>query len=920
MPYCLQSPCCCHAPMTPNDPDSTELLLTRPPTAAPAFSDALAPGTQLGQYRIVALLGRGGMGDVYRAEQQQPVRRTVALKLLRSQALDARHIAYFELERQLLAHMRHPAIAQIFDAGTTPDGHPYFAMEFIGGSPITHYCDQHALSLQARIRLFIQICAGVQHAHQKGVIHRDLKPGNLLVDEVDGRALPKIIDFGIATASALGQGNEIAGTPDYMSPEQMAGDQALVDTRSDVYALGVVLCELLTGQRPQRGGETQTANSTSLRLPSEQLSTLPPGDAQKLAQARGQALPQMRRILRNELDWVVAKAMRHDRSDRYPSVAALTDDLQRFLDGFPVQAAPASRLYLIRKFTQRHRFGIAASALVAAAVVTGLAVALLALQQARSQRILAEQRANQLEKVVAFQQATLEGIDIEAMGLEINRNLRAQIRQNASSSLPALEQLLAHISTTDLARQLLNHSILANADRAIRSDFSADPLLAADLREAVARVYQKLGLAQASADGFAQVANFRSKTLGNSAPSTLTAQEQYIRALLEASQGKHALALTEAALNNARHLPDSDPLRLKLRLHEAEAIAVSGDRMRSRRLLQTLHADALRLRGAADLTSMEITNGLANLLGRMGHPEDGRVLLEALVQQRIRTQGRSHPDTLASEHNLAIMRIMTGDSVGAISLQRSLAETQKRRLGAEHPTTLSEFSNLANMLSDSGNSQEALPIAEAIAATRARLFGADSPDAVKARLNLSSIYARSGHFKEAIALQAEVADSRIRVLGPNHPGTLFIQLNRAATLHQAGQSQAALVQLDKFLPIAQKVLGDSDNQVQMGYAIRAQAAEALGNPSLAIASWRTLLQLREAASGAQDGLTVDTAWQLEGLLRTQGDVAEAEALRKRYILPLLQAAPDQLNARQINVRDTILDSERKQTQTLPKKP
>ena len=284
-----------------DDPDRTELLATRAPSATAPAGETLTPGAQLGRYRIEALLGRGGMGDVYRAEQLEPVRRTVALKLLRGQALDARRIAYFEVERQLLAQMRHPAIAQIFDAGATAGGHPYFAMEFIAGSPITDYCDAHALSLCERIALFVRVCEGVQHAHQKGVVHRDLKPGNLLVDEVDGRALPKIIDFGIATATSLAEGREAAGTPDYMSPEQAGGDQALVDTRSDVFALGVVLGELLTGQRPNARGETATDGVHTLRLPSQQLSTLSPVDAGKVAHARSEPLPRMRRVLRTEL-------------------------------------------------------------------------------------------------------------------------------------------------------------------------------------------------------------------------------------------------------------------------------------------------------------------------------------------------------------------------------------------------------------------------------------------------------------------------------------------------------------------------------------------------------------------------------------------------------------------------------------------
>ena len=207
----------------PDDPDPTEIMPARPAPVLDVEGAELTPGAVVGRYRIDALLGRGGMGEVYRAEQLEPVRRTVALKLLRQKRFDARHLAYFEVERQMLAQMRHPAIAQVFDAGTTAEGFPYFVMEFIDGTPVTRYCEQHALSLRQRVELFVRICQGVQHAHQKGVIHRDLKPGNLLVDEVDGKPVPKIIDFGIATAATRGlAGDDVerAGTPEYMSPEQ----------------------------------------------------------------------------------------------------------------------------------------------------------------------------------------------------------------------------------------------------------------------------------------------------------------------------------------------------------------------------------------------------------------------------------------------------------------------------------------------------------------------------------------------------------------------------------------------------------------------------------------------------------------------------------------------------------------------------
>ena len=903
-----------------NDPDSTELLTPDTAAGTAVAGAQLPPGARLGHYRIEALLGQGGMGDVYRAQQLEPVSRIVALKLLRAQRLDTRHIAYFEVERQLLAQMRHPAIAQIFDAGTTPDGHPYFAMEFIEGCPITQYCDDHALSLQARIALFIRVCEGVQHAHQKGVIHRDLKPGNLLVDEVDGRPLPKVIDFGIATANTLGQGRDVAGTPDYMSPEQASGDQSLVDTRSDVYALGVVLCELLTGQRPRSNGETHTGNAHTLRLPSEQLSTLSPADAGALLARRQQSLPHLQKVLRSELDFVVAKAMRFDRNERYPSAAALADDLQRFLTHYPLQAVPPSRGYGWRKFAQRHRTGIAAVAFISVALIAGFAVSVYGLLQARAQRAIAEQRNAQLEKVAAFQQSMLEGIDIEAMGLGMANGLREQIAQHAPDAATSFNAELANTSTADVARSLIEQDILANAERAITRDFVHDPALAADLRESVAKVRLALGLPTQAAEGFAQVAKFRDSSLGVGSPKALSAHQQQASALLDAAAPKEAMVVIEAALHAAAGLPANDPVLLKLRMNQAEAISTLGDRPRARKLFEALRAQAIRLRGERDPVTMQISNDLAILLGKMGDADAGRVMMEALVPMRMQVLGKDAPDTLGALHNLAVMRIMTGDKSGAVALQQQLVATQTRRLGAEHPQTLAELGNLANMLNDSGKPEQALPIAEQVVAARTRVLGADHPQTLKAKLNLSSILARVKRFEESMALQKQVADARTRLLGPNHPDTLFIQLNRAPTYLQAGQPKAALAQLDAFLPLGRKILGDKHPQVQMGYDIRAQAAEAIGNDALAMASYRELLALREAALGAQDIKTIDAAWNVEGLLRKRGEVAAADEVRKRYVTPLLHASPDTLDDDQKRMVKNILETEASEAQASVQKP
>ncbi|MFT3896469.1 MAG: serine/threonine-protein kinase [Thermomonas sp.] len=895
-----------------DDQERTELLATRTASAgagASADGQALPPGARLGRYRIESLLGEGGMGAVYCAEQLEPVRRTVALKLLRAQRLDARHLAWFEVERQVLAQMRHPAIAQVYDADTTPEGHPFFAMEFIAGSPITRFCDERSMPLAERLALFIRVCEGVQHAHQKGVVHRDLKPGNLLVDEVDGRALPKIIDFGIATATSLAGDRDAAGTPDYMSPEQAGSDQSLVDTRSDVYALGVVLCELLTGRRPASAGETVAGESRTLRLPSEQLSTLSAPDAERFVREHGQPPARMRKLLRGELDWVVAKAMRHDRDERYPSAMALADDLQRFLDDRPLRAVPPSRAYALRKFAQRHRVGIAAGAMVAVALFAGLGLSVYGLLQARAQRAIAEQRSAQLEKVAAFQQSMLEGIDIESMGIGMADGLRTQVEHASPTDAPSFERGLAQASTADIARGLVDRDILANAERAIERDFGAEPALAADLRESVARVRVALGLPQAAVAGFAEVADYRAKALGANAPETLKARQEQAGALLDAADPKRALALAQSALRDAASLPPRDEVRIRLRMNEAEAISALGERPRARKMLEELRADSLELRGESDPATMEVGNNLAILLGRMGEPKAGRELLEKIVPLRIRVLGKDDPDTLSSLHNLAVMRIMTGDKDGAVALQRGLVETQTRRLGAEHPQTLAERGNLSNMLIDSDKAKEALPIATAVLDADVRVLGADHPQTLRARLNLSSLYARLKQYDKSLAMQQDVIDARTRVLGPKHPDTLYILVNRAGTLRQAGRSGESLAMLRWLLPQAREVLGMQHPQTQAALQTQADAADDIGDARLEIASYRELLAARVASLGADDPRTVDAAWNLEGLLRGNGGRAEADAVRKRYVEPLLAAKPGTLSEGQAKMVDNIRKTE-----------
>ena len=337
------------------------------------------------------------MGTVYLAEQREPIRRRVALKLVRASLPGAGVVARFEAERQALALMNHPGIARVLDAGATADGVPYFVMEYVNGRPIGAFCDEKRLTMKERITLFREVCAAVQHAHQRGILHRDLKPSNILVEEIDGTPRPRVIDFGVAKAlnqkltekTLFTEKGMIVGTPEYMSPEQAAGESFDVDTTTDVYSLGVILYELLTGSLPHETAMLREAGWIAImRLlteedaprPSAKVSTLGEEAARSTADRRSTDLSALKRSLKGDLDWILLRALNKKREERYPNVSDFSADLKRHLENLPVDATPPSTLYRIRKFTRRHRTGVAVGLtsllilLLGAPVITALAV------------------------------------------------------------------------------------------------------------------------------------------------------------------------------------------------------------------------------------------------------------------------------------------------------------------------------------------------------------------------------------------------------------------------------------------------------------------------------------------------------------------------------------------------------------------
>jgi tetratricopeptide (TPR) repeat protein len=875
----------------------TESLATRLQDAPTAPDGTLAPGARLGRYRIEGLLGRGGMGEVYRAAQLEPVRREVALKLMRAQRLQARHLAYFEVERQVLAQMRHPAIAQIYDAGATEEGFPFFAMELIEGTPITRYCREQRLPLDARVALLIRVCEGVQHAHHKGVVHRDLKPGNLLVDTLDGRPVPKIIDFGIATTASLAGDAvlERAGTPEYMSPEQAQGDPREVDTRSDVYSLGVVLCELVTGVRPEAVGETWSAETPTAVAPSSRLAGLPTEQAREMAQERGLSLARMRDRLRGDLDWIVLKAMQHERDARYDSAAALADDLQRYLDDRVVSAVPASRGYVWRKFLRRHRAAAVAAGVALVALLGGLGLSLYGLQQAQTQRSVAEARSAELEKVAAFQQSMLEGIDIETMGVGLAEGLVRQVGSLDPSAADAFGATLAKTSTGDLARDLVDRQLLANAEDAIARDFADQPDVAASLRESVGHVYAAIGRHDKAATHFAHVADYRSTVLGEGAQETLRARRDQVQALLEGAHIDQAEAVLQKALPRAFALPVNDRVRVKLELAQAQVISARGDRPRAKGVVQAVQERLLSSVGEGDPATLEATNDLAAVQRNLGELPEARANMEKVVRLRTATLGADHEETLSAMGNLAVLRIMNREKDAAIAMQRDLTGRYTRKLGSEHPVTLQARSTLATMMVDAGQADEALPLLKDALAARERVLGRDHPQTVRTRLNLATAHARLKDYAAALPLEEQVITVRSRVLGPSHPDTLSILVNHAGTLLNAKQPEASLRLLTDVQPLALKVLGDKHPQAQLTMVIRAEALRTTGRARDALAEYQKLFDLRRAVLGERHVETRTAAWNLIDTYRELGRNGEADALHRQYIAPLLAADPGTLD-------------------------
>ena len=712
------------APISPDD--KTEF---QTPPAAAVDGVALADGTELGPYLIRRVLGEGGMGRVYLAEQLRPVRREVALKLIREQVASPLARAYFEVERQALAQMQHPAIAQVFDAGTTTQGHPYLVMEVVEGLPITQFCRREKLTRDERLALFARVCHGVQHAHQKGIIHRDLKPANVLVQRVDGVPAPKIIDFGIAIGGSADTGAhgamvtaDPAGTGVYMSPEQSTRLQRDLDTRSDVYSLGVMLFEILTDTD---ANVLTSAPHHSTRAPQQTLLDAMDSDADPRDQTPSSAtLVEAAHKLPGELRMALRKALAHDREQRYDSAAALADDLQRFRERRPLRAMPQTRLYIARSFVARHRLGIVTSALVAAALIAGIALALHGLAEAQRSAAAARIEAAKAERVADFVQSMLAGIDPD----------RAR----------------------SMDRSLMRMVLDAAAERSGR-ELATQPAVRASIERTIANSYASLGELALAGSHYEAALTALDAT---AAPAGQRARLAMRIAENVDNQGRtqEALAAGRKAFALVASAPADDRDRLYVESHlaglECDAGKLEDSRTRYLRVLEQQR----RAFGSDDEDTLDSMLGLATTDSNMAHYDEARPLYETLIASSRRHYGAEHSKTLGAINGLAVLDLEQGQYASAEKLLAPLLPIHERVFGVEHPSTLDVVNNLGGAIRQQGRNEEARPYYERAYAGTLKLYGPKSVRTVVAESNLSLLLRDAGELAAAERHARSAAD------------------------------------------------------------------------------------------------------------------------------------------------------------------
>ena len=858
-----------------------------PPPGRPASPDPSGDSTRthsgsgveggtIGSYRLLQKLGEGGMGEVWLAEQAAPIRRKVALKVIKAGMDTKQVVARFEAERQALALMDHPAIAHVFEAGATERGLPYFAMEYVKGEPITAYCDRHRLTNSERLVLFMQVCEGVQHAHQKGVIHRDLKPSNVLVAVQDDHPVPKIIDFGVAKAIAqrltertmFTELGVLIGTPEYMSPEQAEMTGIDVDTRTDVYALGIILYHLLVGVLPFDPAEMRKAGFDEIRRrirevdpprPSTRISTV--GEVSTEAARNRRTDPgKLRSQLKGDLDWIMMKALEKDRVRRYGSPSEFAADVEHFLKNEPVLASPPSAAYLMRKFVRRHRVGVATGATVMAALIVGLGAALFGMRsavQARDAESAARQIASDNERRAATEAAKSRAalnfvmemfgaVDpVLARGHDITV---AEVLDPAAAKVA--RAFVGDIEGEAVVRRVLGQAYahLARYPDALRElerawelrrslDRPDDPQTLALLHDLGTTVLET-GDVGRGRELLQRAWESRSAQLGEAHRDTLATLSVLAFAKQLDGDLDNAIADIRAVLRDQeRTLGPDDRDTLESMCSLADMLSSAGQVDEALRVAHDAAGRASATLGADSNLALMASSIEAELLQTFSRHKEAAKLLEQVVEGKERLYGANHPETLVSLDLLARTLGNLGQDERAIALSRVVVNRAKQTLGERHTATLTYMNNLAQNLRHAGQLKEAEPIYRRVIALRREQAGEHAQETLIVVSNLGLLLMQRGAAGDALPLFREALEGMRGSLPPEHwmLGVAMLNLGRCQIALQ--DYSAAETTLSDAYALLKKALGPTHGRTLQVQTALAELYDAWGKPEKA-QSWR----------------------------------------------------------------------------------
>jgi len=737
------------------EPDSkTAGDVTHDFEASSAAGAVEASPVRIGRYRILRLLGEGGMGAVYEAEQDLP-HRTVALKLIRAGYASAEMLRRFENEAQALGRLQHPGIAQIYEAGHEGN-QPYFAMERVRGESLLAYCKHRKLNTHQRLELVAKICDAVQHAHQRGLIHRDLKPANILVEE---SGQPRILDFGVARltdsdAQATRETNigQLVGTLAYMSPEQVLGDPQEIDTRSDVYALGVILYELLAGQGPYKLGP---------QLPEV---------VRTIREEEPTSLSSVNRTYRGDIETIVGKALEKDKTRRYASAAELAADIRHYLGNEPITARPPSTTYQLQKFARRNKALVIGVAAVFAVLVAGVVASTREAVKARRAEAQAKQQSAIAQAVNDFLQNDLLG---------------QASAYNQSKPDP----------------NITVRTVLDQAAQRIQGKFGKQPEVEAAIRNTIGTTYTDLGLYPEAAKQLEAAVDLRRRVLGREHPETLRSMNDLALVYMdEGSKFPKAEALDNQILESRRRvLGPEHPDTLTSMNNLATVYYQEGKYPQAEALYSQTLEIRRRVLGPEHLDTLTSMNNLANVYYHEGKNAQAEALHSQTFEIRRRVLGPENPNTLRSMNDLAIDYADEGKFAQAETLFSQILEIDRRALGPKHPETLRSMSNLANTYEYDGK------YAQAEALDKQLLE--NEPERLDATKTLASVYEDEGKYAPAEALLIRAVEIGRRVFGAEHPETLASMIHLAEVYGEEGKYAQAEALFNRTLETMRRVPG-----------------------------------------------------------------------------------------------------------------